>query len=58
MLFKNTTKQKGLFGDKSTIKAVDGVSLEVEEGTTLGIVGESGCGKSSLAKTILRYRRA
>tara|TARA_B100000925_G_scaffold291208_1_gene278472 strand:+ start:5301 stop:6281 length:981 start_codon:yes stop_codon:yes gene_type:complete len=46
-------KTKGLFGDKSTIKAVDGVSLEVEKGTTLGIVGESGCGKSSLAKTIL-----
>jgi dipeptide transport system ATP-binding protein len=42
-----------LFGGKNTIKAVDGVSLEVEEGTTLGIVGESGCGKSSLAKTIL-----
>lgn len=44
---------KGLFGEKNSIKAVDGVSLEVEEGTTLGIVGESGCGKSSLAKTIL-----
>ena len=37
----------------NSIKAVDGVSLEVEEGSTLGIVGESGCGKSSLAKTIL-----
>ena len=44
---------KGLFGEKHLIKAVDGVTLEVKKGTTLGIVGESGCGKSSLAKTII-----
>jgi len=36
------------------VKAVDGVSLYVMEGETLGLVGESGCGKSSLGRTILR----
>lgn len=41
------------FSDK-TIKAVDNVSFEIFEGQTLGLVGESGCGKSSIAKSILR----
>ena len=36
------------------VKAVDGVSLHIDEGETLGLVGESGCGKSSLGRTILR----
>jgi peptide/nickel transport system ATP-binding protein len=36
------------------VRAVDGVSFELERGTTLGIVGESGCGKSSLARLIVR----
>jgi oligopeptide/dipeptide ABC transporter ATP-binding protein len=38
----------------STLTAVDGVSLEVAAGEALGIVGESGCGKSSLARALLR----
>jgi len=36
------------------VKAVDGVSLEICKGENIGLVGESGCGKSSLAKTIIR----
>ncbi len=36
------------------VKAVDGVSFEVYEGETLGIVGESGCGKTTLGRTIVR----
>lgn len=38
----------------STVHAVDGVDLEVNEGETLGIVGESGCGKSTTARLMLR----
>ena len=37
-----------------TLHAVDDVTLGIEEGTTLGVVGESGCGKSTLGRTILR----
>jgi oligopeptide/dipeptide ABC transporter ATP-binding protein len=40
--------------DKGMVKAVDGVNLTIEEGETLGLVGESGCGKSTLGRTILR----
>jgi oligopeptide/dipeptide ABC transporter ATP-binding protein len=37
-----------------TVRAVDGVSFEVKKGTTLGLVGESGCGKSTTGRAILR----
>jgi oligopeptide/dipeptide ABC transporter ATP-binding protein len=44
----------GLFAKPRTLKAVDGVSLSVMKGETLGLVGESGCGKSTIARTIIR----
>jgi len=48
-------KNKGFFGKATEwIKAVDDVSLDVYEGETLGLVGESGCGKTTLGRTILR----
>jgi peptide/nickel transport system ATP-binding protein len=40
--------------DEGTVRAVDGVSFDLHPGTTLGIVGESGCGKSVTARSILR----
>ncbi len=40
--------------DEGTVRAVDGVSLSVEKGKTLGIVGESGCGKSVMAQSVLQ----
>ncbi len=46
---------KGLFGKpKDFVKAVDDVSFEVYPGETLGLVGESGCGKTTLGRTILK----
>ena len=45
-----TTKELG----KTFVKALDGVSFEVKRGETLGIVGESGCGKSTMGLTICK----
>jgi len=42
----------------STVKAVDGVDLEIEKGEILGLVGESGCGKSTLSRTIMQLTPA
>jgi peptide/nickel transport system ATP-binding protein len=42
---------------KAVCKAVDGVSFALEQGETLGLVGESGCGKSTVAKTVVRLLR-
>jgi len=36
------------------VKAVDGISFSIEKGTTMGLVGESGCGKTTVGRTILR----
>jgi peptide/nickel transport system ATP-binding protein len=49
----------GLFGRvKDHVKAVDDVSFVVHKGETLGLVGESGCGKTTLGRTILRLQKA
>src|SRR2546429_1094361 len=40
--------------DEGTVRAVDGVSFDLSPGVTLGVVGESGCGKSITARSILR----
>jgi peptide/nickel transport system ATP-binding protein len=44
----------GFLSKKVTVKAVDDVSFSISEGETLGLVGESGCGKTTLGKTVLR----
>jgi oligopeptide/dipeptide ABC transporter ATP-binding protein len=40
--------------DEGTVRAVDGIDMEIKRGKTLGVVGESGCGKSVTARSILR----
>jgi peptide/nickel transport system ATP-binding protein len=48
--------KSGLLFDRHVgdVKAVDGVSFEIKRGETLGLVGESGCGKTTVGRTILR----
>ncbi len=46
--------QTQFFTDEGLVRAVDGVSYTIEKGETLGVVGESGCGKSVTALSILR----
>jgi oligopeptide/dipeptide ABC transporter ATP-binding protein len=54
-LTKHFPLRRGLFGaDPGAVRAVDGVSFTIEAGRTLGVVGESGCGKSTTAKLVLK----
>ena len=51
--FQTTTG--GIFNkQKATLKAVDGIDLEIRPGETIGLVGESGCGKTTAGRTILK----
>ena len=49
-------KSNALAGAKNYVKAVDGVSFKIKRGTTMGLVGESGCGKTTVGRTILRLQ--
>jgi peptide/nickel transport system ATP-binding protein len=54
-LKKHFVLHSGLFGSGgATVYAVDGVSFKIDKGETLSLVGESGCGKSTAGRSILR----
>jgi oligopeptide/dipeptide ABC transporter ATP-binding protein len=55
-LVKHYTSGGFLRGTTRVVRAVDGVSFAVDRGETLALVGESGCGKSSVGRTILRLQ--
>ena len=58
-LVKHFPIQKGLFSrEQSVVHAVDGLSFEINAGDTMALVGESGCGKSTVGRLVLRLLEA
>ena len=53
MLLETRGLKTHFFTDDGTVKAVDGVDMQIERGSVLGVVGESGCGKSVTAFSML-----
>ena len=53
-LVKHFLVGRGLFGKGAVVRAVDGIDFDVMPGETLGIVGESGCGKSTAARLVMQ----
>src|SRR5262249_28786375 len=57
-LTKRSRVRRGLLGRATgLVRAVDAVSFTIDAGTTLGLVGESGCGKTTTSKLVLRLER-
>jgi peptide/nickel transport system ATP-binding protein len=56
--FEVATGLKALSAARATVRAVDGLSFEVFRGETVGLVGESGCGKTTVGRTLLRLENA
>ncbi|MBM3493607.1 MAG: ATP-binding cassette domain-containing protein, partial [Armatimonadetes bacterium] len=50
----HVSRQMGMRRVHEVVRAVDGIDLDVPPGATVGLVGESGCGKSTAGRTILR----
>jgi oligopeptide transport system ATP-binding protein len=53
-LVKEFRARRGLFGASATLRAVDDVSFAIDTGETFGLVGESGCGKTTTGRCVLR----
>jgi oligopeptide transport system ATP-binding protein len=52
-LSKHFCLRRGILSERGVVRAVDGISFTIEGGQTLGVVGESGCGKTTTAKLVL-----
>lgn len=55
--FENRRGLLDFFGDPETVRAVDGVSLDIPENDVVAVIGESGCGKTTLGKTAIGLQR-